>query len=57
MKDMTKKELIELGKDLKMAKVLVLHKHGFTVSEIASVLGTTESVIRKLIDTAETGTK
>lgn len=55
MKEMTKKELIQLGKDLKMAKALVLHKHGFSCAEIASVMGIAESTVRNLINTSETG--
>ena len=53
MKEMTKKELLELGKDLKMAKILVLKKHGFTCAEIANVMGTSESVVRNLVASAE----
>lgn len=54
MKDLTTKELTLLGKDLNMAKILVLHKHGFSCAEIASVMGIAESVIRRTIDSAET---
>ena len=50
---MTTKELTLLGKDLKMAKILVLRKHGFETDEIAVVMGISESHIRKLISTYE----
>lgn len=53
MKEMTKKELILLGKDLKIAKVLVLLKHGFSVEEISAIVGIPEASVRKLSASAE----
>lgn len=53
MKNMTEKEILELGKDLKNAKIQVLHKHGFTCEEIATVMGIGESVVRRLVESAE----
>jgi transcriptional regulator len=50
---MTNKELLALGKDLRMARMLVLRKHGFTCEEIANVLGTKESVVRRVIESAD----
>ena len=50
MKTMTTKELTLLGKDLNNAKILVLHKHGFSCEEIAIVCGVPESIVRALID-------
>lgn len=55
MKEMTTKEITLLGKDLRMAKILVLNKHGFTPKEIATVIGISESMVRKLIASAENG--
>ena len=57
MKTMTSKELLALGKDLRMARMQVLHKHGFTCEEIANVLGTKESVVRRIIESAENENK
>lgn len=57
MKDMTKKEMLLLGKDLKNAKILVLHKHGFTCGEIANIMGISESVVRKLVTSFEDSNK
>lgn len=53
MKTMSIKEQTELGKDLKMAKILVLHKHGFSCAEIAAVMDIPESVVRRLAETAD----
>jgi hypothetical protein len=53
MKQMTKKELTSLGKDLKEAKMTVLHKHGFSCSEITTIMDIPESVVRRFIDTLE----
>jgi DNA-directed RNA polymerase specialized sigma24 family protein len=52
MKNMTTKELTLLGKDLKMARILVLAKHGFTSEEIAAVMEIPESTARRLVDEA-----
>lgn len=54
MKTMTNSELVALGKDLRLAKILVLRKHGFTCSEIAYAMGISESSVRRLIHSAET---
>ena len=51
MKQMTNKELTSLGKDLKEAKMTVLHMHGFSCSEIAIIMDVPESVVRRFIDT------
>lgn len=53
MREMTKAELLLLGKDLKIAKAAVLHKHGFTCAEIARVMCMSESSVRKLVTTFE----
>lgn len=49
MKSMTTKELTLLGKDLNNAKILVMHKHGFSCEEIAAAMGAPESVVRNLV--------
>jgi hypothetical protein len=49
MKEMTNKEITMLGKDLKMAKMLVLHKYGFSCDEIARIVDAPESVVRNLV--------
>ena len=53
MKTMDTKEMTLLGKDLKIAKALVLKKHGFSCTEIAAAMDIPESVVRKLVETAE----
>lgn len=53
MKQMTTKELTLLGKDLKTAKIIVLNKHGFSVSEISSIMGISEVIVKNLITNAE----
>lgn len=53
MKEWTKKELAAFGKDLRMAKLGVLCKYGFSDTEIANVLGVSESMVRKLINELE----
>lgn len=50
---MTNKELIVLGKDLKMTRIVVLHKHGFSDSEIASIMDISESVVKRLVESLE----
>lgn len=55
MKTMDTKEILQLGKDLKMAKILVLKKHGFSTTEIAMALDISESTVRRLVETAKTG--
>lgn len=57
MKELTTKELTLLGKDLKIAKILVLHKHGFSNKEIATLMELNESTVRSLIHTAEKSNK
>lgn len=52
MKKMTSKELTLLGKDLTNARIMVLHKHGFTNEEISNITGVAESVVRLLIANA-----
>ena len=47
--NLTKKDLILLGKDLMNAKIAVLYKHNFSCSEISEITGVKESVIRKLL--------
>ena len=39
MRSMTLKEITRLRKDLKRAKIIVLHKHGFSPDEIAAIVG------------------
>ena len=53
MKTMTSKEILLLGKDLNMAKMRVLQKHGFTCEEIATVMGLKESMVRRLIESVD----
>ena len=53
MKTMDTKEATQLGKDLNVAKARVLKNHGFSCTEIARVMGIPESVVRRLIETAE----
>jgi hypothetical protein len=53
MKNMTKKEITELGKDLKMAKIFVLHEHGFSNEEISALTETPESVVRRFVNRYE----
>jgi transposase len=53
MKTITDKELMLLGKDLKLAAMIVFYKHGFSCAEIASIMGVGESVVRNLIISAE----
>ena len=48
-KNLTKKDLILLGKDLMNAKIAVLYKHNFSCSEISEITGVKESVIRNLL--------
>ena len=48
-KNLTKKDLILLGKDLMTAKIAVLYKHNFSCSEISEITGVKESVIRNLL--------
>lgn len=57
MKQMTTKDLTLLGKDLKMARILVMKKHGFETDEIATVMGLSESHVRKLISAYEEHSK
>ena len=47
--NLTKKDLILLGKDLMNAKIAVLYKHNFSCSEISEITGVKESVIRNLL--------
>ena len=47
--NLTKKDLILLGKDLMKAKIAVLYKHNFSCSEISEITGVKESVIRNLL--------
>lgn len=47
--NLTKKDLILLGKDLMNAKIVVLYKHNFSCSEISEITGVKESVIRNLL--------
>ena len=48
-KNLTKKDLILLGKDLMNAKIAVLYKYNFSCSEISEITGVKESVIRNLL--------
>ena len=48
-KNLTKKDLILLGKDLMNAKIAVLYKHNFSCSEISEITGVNESVVRNLL--------
>ena len=48
-KNLTKKDLILLGKDLMNAKIAVLYKHNFSCSEISEITGVKESVVRNLL--------
>ena len=52
MKTMTTKELTLLGKDILNAKILIMHKHGFSCEEISTVLGIPESVVRNLVNSS-----
>ena len=54
MKDMTRKELALLGKDLNTARIIVLHKHEFSCKEIAEITGISESIVRETINSIET---
>ena len=47
--NLTKKDLILVGKDLMNAKIAVLYKHNFSCSEISEITGVKESVIRNLL--------
>lgn len=49
MKEWTKKEIAAFGKDLRKAKLGVLIKYGFSDTEIANVLGVSESMVRRYI--------
>lgn len=53
MRDMTKAELLALGRDLKSAKAAVLHKHGFTCAEIARIMCISEGNVRTIVKTSE----
>lgn len=48
-KNLTKRDLILLGKDLMNAKIAILYKHNFSCSEISEITGVKESVIRNLL--------
>lgn len=51
MKQMTTKEVTELGRDINDTKILMLYSHGFSCVEIARVMGTSESVVRNVLKT------
>ena len=53
MKTMTTKERTELGKDVRMAVMAVLHKHGFSAVEISAIMDAPESVVRNYINRIE----
>ena len=57
MKEMTKKEITMLGRDLNKAKMQVLKKYGFNNEEIANIMGIPESVVRREIDACQQAVK
>lgn len=57
MKQMTTKDMVLLSKDLHLAKILVLRKHGFETDEISTIMCMSESVIRNLIRNYENHNK
>ena len=48
-KEFTNKELMEFGRDLKVAKATVMHMWGFTDEEIQAVTGMPDFEIRRAL--------
>lgn len=48
-----RKEALKLGKDLNLARVAVMMKHGYTSKEISNLLGLSDSVVRRLMEQAK----
>lgn len=48
-KEWANEEIMQLGHDLKVAKIKVLTKHGFTAEEIKKVMDIPESVIKRIL--------
>ena len=51
MEKMTKKEILEFGKDLLKAKIRIFNKHGYSAKEISEAFGISESIVRSIINT------
>ena len=49
MRELTMKEKRQLGRDLGAAKIKVLVKWGFSVSEIAQAMNVSESIVKRII--------
>ena len=49
MREFTHKELMEFGRDLKIAKATVMNMWGFTADEISAVTGMTRNEIIKVL--------
>lgn len=48
-KEWTEEEILNLDKDLKIAKAEVLSKHGFTVKEIGKLMDIPEAIILHML--------
>lgn len=49
MKELTTKDIIKLGMEMRAARAEVLYRNGFDVIEISQVLGMPESVVRRIV--------
>ena len=49
MRELTRKEELQLGRDLGAAKIKVLVKWGFSITEIANIMEVSESIVRSIM--------